>query len=219
MTAMETMAARDDAASGAACPNHPDVAEGLVECARCGARFCEDCVVELGGQPHCAQCKAERVRDLEAGVDPDAPPFASLSRRAGSCVIDFCVVVVPYLVLVGIAGVVVSRSLRDRPNDVAAVAFIVSIYAGLFLVNFLYQSLMVESWGQTLGMMALKTKVVTPEGNDVSAGQAWLRDFVMALFFFLGNYNILDGLFACFSKEKKCLHDSVARTRVFDVRP
>ncbi|MHC4247489.1 MAG: RDD family protein [Planctomycetota bacterium] len=217
MTAMETMTARDDAASGAACPNHPDVAENLVVCARCGARFCVDCVVELGGQPHCAQCKAERVRDLEAGVDPDAPPFASLNRRAGSYVVDLFVLMAPYSVFAGV-GFVVFVGFPPDPSHEPPVAFFISIYVGMFLVNFLYQSLMVQFWGQTLGMMALKTKVVTPEGNDVSAGQAWLRGLVMALLFF-AYYNIADGLFARFTKEKKCLHDFAARTRVFDVRP
>jgi uncharacterized RDD family membrane protein YckC len=205
------------AASGSACPNHLDVAEALVECARCGTRFCADCLVELGGQPHCAQCKAERVRDLKAGIDPDELPLATLNRRALSYVIDIFVVIVPYLILIGVVGYLLPRRFRGHSSGAEAIALIVTVYGGLFLVNFIYQSLMVQFRGQTLGMMALKTKVVTPEGNDVSAGQAWLRGFVMALLFF-AYYNMLDGLFARFTKENKCLHDFAARTRVFDLR-
>lgn len=210
------MIARDDATATTVCPNHPDVADGLIECDRCGTRFCVDCVVELGGQPHCAGCKAERVRDLEAGVDPDALPLASLNRRAGTYAIDICVVVVSWSLLL-VPVVWVSESHVRNSGDVARVAFAISVYASLFLMNFVYQSLMVQLRGQTLGMMALKTKVVTPEGNDVSAGQAWLRGFVITLLF-IAYYNVVDGLFARFTKEKKCLHDFAARTRVFDVR-
>ncbi len=54
----------------AACPNHPEVSQGLRECSRCHRSFCTDCTVELGGKTVCAGCKDEVVRELRSGA-PD----------------------------------------------------------------------------------------------------------------------------------------------------
>jgi hypothetical protein len=50
------------------CKNHPEVVDGLVACARCGAMFCRDCVIELKGSPFCATCKEEQVKDVQSGA-------------------------------------------------------------------------------------------------------------------------------------------------------
>ena len=48
---------------------------------------------------------------------------------------------------------------------------------------FLYEGLMLSSRGQTLGKMAVGIKVVTPEGQEIGAGQAWSRALVRQVFF------------------------------------
>jgi uncharacterized RDD family membrane protein YckC len=61
--------------------------------------------------------------------------------------------------------------------------------------------------------MAAKVKVVTPEGEDIAPGQAWLRAIMKQLL------SIPLGLtfwVAFFNNEKKALHDSIAKTRVID---
>ena len=39
----------------------------------------------------------------------------------------------------------------------------------------LYEGLMLASGGQTVGKKAMKVKVVTAEGSDITTGQAWGR--------------------------------------------
>jgi uncharacterized RDD family membrane protein YckC len=70
--------------------------------------------------------------------------------------------------------------------------------------------------GQTFGKMALGIKVVTPEGNEISAKQAWGRAAMrMAIGFVC---YLVDYIPAFFDREKKCLHDMVASTRVVRIQ-
>ena len=55
---------------------------------------------------------------------------------------------------------------------------------------------MLSSRGQTLGKMAVGIKVVTPEGQDIGAGQAWSRALVRQVFFsYFALINILPIVF------------------------
>jgi uncharacterized RDD family membrane protein YckC len=80
-------------------------------------------------------------------------------------------------------------------------------------IQLLYESLMIQNYGQTLGKMAMKIKVVNPEGNPVTAGQAWGRGGLKVLFGQLGILGLINYLFA-FGKERTTLHDRAAKTRV-----
>jgi len=59
--------------------------------------------------------------------------------------------------------------------------------------------------------MALKVKVVRPDGTPITGGQAWGRALSRAL---LGFLYLVDYIPAFFTKEKTTLHDLIARTRV-----
>ena len=67
--------------------------------------------------------------------------------------------------------------------------------------------------GQTLGKMALKVRVVRPDGSPISPGQAWGR---VAMRTILGCLWIVDYIPAFFTPERTTLHDMVAGTRVVD---
>lgn len=151
------------------CRNHPEEVFGLARCSRCGEEFCRDCVVEMGGDQYCADCKAEHVRDIKSGVGDADLEIASLGRRLGAVVVDYFVfsaaatiVAVPFLFL-----------MLDRgPSAPPEIALIVLLYAVILAAAVSYIAVMHAWRGQTLGKMALKIKVVTPEGDDISAGQA-----------------------------------------------
>src|SRR5262249_39655897 len=63
------------------CQNHPQIDDGLVRCARCGAELCPDCAVVLAGAPLCGPCKTERVLDRLSGLPAGQLDLASLSHR------------------------------------------------------------------------------------------------------------------------------------------
>jgi uncharacterized RDD family membrane protein YckC len=67
--------------------------------------------------------------------------------------------------------------------------------------------------GQTLGKMALKVRVVRPDGSPMSTGQVWGRVVMRTV---LGCLWIVDYIPAFFTQEKTTLHDMIAGTRVVD---
>ena len=191
-----------------ACQNHPEVTTGLKACARCGNTFCPDCVVELQGRAACATCKDEVLRDLRSGASE--LDLAGAGKRLVGVIVDGLIIGLPTFVLayftIGLAGL--------TSGDLGT-----SLGFGLLsgLVYFVYDGLMTANGGQTLGKKATGMKVVTAEGNEVSASQAWTRAgsrVVMQLTRILG---LVDGLMV-FSERKRTLHDRIAKTVVINWR-
>lgn len=92
---------------------------------------------------------------------------------------------------------------------------VVVLYAFLLGTPVVYEGLMVQSRGQTLGKMAVGIKIVNPDGSAVSPGQAWGRAAVKMA---LGTCGGLTFLPALFTKDRTTIHDMVAKTRVVRVQ-
>ncbi|MHC4247491.1 MAG: RDD family protein [Planctomycetota bacterium] len=197
-----------------ACTNHPEQVIDLVHCSRCGGEFCRDCVVELKGDLFCANCKREQVRDIQSGADGMALDLASIGKRFAAIFIDGLITGIP-LIIVYVVYIfsVFERGLGD-PEQFDGTSMSLVFIAGASVVNLIYEGMMLQARGQTLGKMALGIKVVTPDGEDISPGQAWGRALVRVIFNALQYISLVDYLPAFFSKEKKTVHDSVAKTRV-----
>jgi len=190
-----------------ACRNHPDAVEGLRYCSRCGQTFCPDCLVTIRGNTFCASCKAEQMRDLASGVDQSALELAGIGRRFGALFIDSLVLSIPIIiVMVSVIAVTVSGKSNFNPIWVQPAALVA---VGLYVV---YEGLMLASRGQTLGKMAMKIKVVRVDGTAISTGQAWGRAFMRQIL--ASCLSIFNYLPAFFTKDRTCLHDLVASTRV-----
>lgn len=193
------------------CKNHPFVEDNLTRCARCGDAFCPDCIVTIGGYPYCATCKVESMRDLRSGVPSHQLEMASLGRRFLAMLIDGFVVGLPWaILLVGTMAMGGMFAPDSEPNP-AVIILLLLIYAVGIFAPLAYEGLMLGNGGQTVGKKAMKIKVVTPEGNEITKGQAWGRAamrWLIALFCAL-----LDYAFA-FGQERACIHDQVAKTRV-----
>jgi uncharacterized RDD family membrane protein YckC len=189
------------------CRTHVDVAEGVRRCARCGTPYCGDCLVELSGRPYCATCKSEQLLDVRSGVDRSgAIDLASRWNRFGAVFLDGLLVAVPMYALLGVF-VYWPQSQGQTPPLWAN--FISIPFAILSVV---YEGLMMQyKDGQTLGKMALKVRVVRPDGSSISAGQAWGRTLIRMV---LGCLWIVDYIPAFFTQEKTTLHDMAAGTRV-----
>ena len=180
------------------CSNHPDITEGVRRCARCTRAFCADCYVLIGGQPYCAMCKSEQVLDVRSGVEGGLS-IAPLGKRFGGAFIDG----LPWAI---VSSVIVARAMIAGTT--------VSMDAKFILLGFtsvIYDALMMQFRSQTVGKMAMHTKVVRLDGSRITTGQAWLRAIVRWVLNFL---YFVDWMTIFFTRERLCVHDMVARTRV-----
>jgi uncharacterized RDD family membrane protein YckC len=196
------------------CKNHPEEVVGLVTCSRCGAEFCPSCIIELAGAFYCAACKREQVRDLESGVDGTQLDLASILRRFAALLVDW---ILAFGAAVAALAVALPGFFRPfgGPAPTPEATWFILLYAVVLGIPLLYEGIMLSWRGQTLGKMAFGVKVVTPEGNDISPGQAWLRTLMKVLLAMLYYVTFIAALF---SRERKALHDTIARTRVVNSR-
>ena len=180
------------------CRNHVDVSEGVRRCSRCGSTFCRDCLVEIGGAPYCAMCKTEQLLDVRSGVSGPLD-LATIGRRFWAYLADlFLLYVVNFFI-----GFALGAAARGNAAPVlTCVSALLSI-----TVTIAYDALFVAARGQTLGKIALKIKVVSETGADVTTGQAWGRALAKMIPF--------SQIVALFN-DRKGIHDMLAHTRVIN---
>jgi len=185
------------------CRNHIEVSQGVRRCSRCGTPFCRDCLVNIADAPYCATCKSEQLLDVRSGVSTAVNvDLASIGRRFVASFLDGLIIGIPSLAVIFMfVGVV-----RQTGSRFTSPAFLFPTIAGV-----IYQAIMLSQRGQTLGKMAMKIKVVQPDGDDITSGQAWGREVSRAL---LGLLYIVDFIPAFFTKEKRTIHDMLAGTIV-----
>lgn len=197
------------------CTQHPTVLEHLNACSRCAKTFCQDCLVELKGNRFCAACKTEAVKDLQSGVSGTELPLATVSRRFAAMVVDGLIqgaLLLPLGVLTGFFAAKTQSSGTEMQAAAAGIQIVMQIvFMGIALA---YEGLFLQLKSATPGKMALGIRVVTPDGDPVAAGQAWLRPLIRSL---LGFCFLVDYLPAFFRKDRCTLHDLAARTRVVRV--
>src|SRR5215213_8534791 len=137
------------------CKNHPFVEDRLACCSRCAEAFCPDCIVEIGGLPHCLICKAESMRDLRSGVAFRGLDLASFGRRFAAILIDGLLVTLPILVPAALVFLLLSlANAQDRMMEALrreATFSVGFLTVGVAVLYFLYEGLMLASGGQTLG--------------------------------------------------------------------
>jgi uncharacterized RDD family membrane protein YckC len=204
------------------CPNHPSEYD-VRPCQRCGRSFCTNCLLLLQGAYYCAECKIEQLRDVQSGTLGRRLEYASIGSRFLALLIDslvqtaaMMVLIVPVVLLVfGGLFASINDGNGKEPSPLVFVGILL-MYAYAFAVGLgipvLYEALQLARGGQTIGKKALGIKVVTPEGNDISRGQAWGRAGIRLAIRFA--CSPVDYVPALFTEEKLCLHDMVASTRV-----
>jgi uncharacterized RDD family membrane protein YckC len=181
------------------CRNHVDVSEGVRRCARCGATFCSDCLVDIAGKPYCATCKTEELLDVRSGVSSTVLDIASIGKRIGAYLIDTFIL---YIVNFGIGiGLGIALAATHHTSAAGCSGAIMGI-----VVTVVYDALFTAARGQSPGKMAVGIMVVSEDGTRVTTGQAWGRAFAKLIPFAV--------LVAFFNEERKGIHDSLAHTRV-----
>jgi uncharacterized RDD family membrane protein YckC len=199
------------------CTNHPEIKQGILRCTRCGRPFCPSCVIRLRGFVYCASCKGEQVRDIQSGSVTGELELATVGRRFGAQFIDGLLFGCIAGVGVAVAMPMLLRASQGAtPGAAPPNAFMALMMVAVIGSIIVYEGLMLQTRGQTLGKMALGIKVVTAEGKDIGGGQAWGRAVVRQVFF--SYLSLIDCLPALFTKQRTCLHDMIAKTRVVRVR-
>jgi uncharacterized RDD family membrane protein YckC len=199
------------------CKNHPLVEDRLAVCSRCADAFCPDCIVEIGGLPYCLNCKTESMRDLRSGVPIGELDMASIGRRFAAIVIDWLIVLLPIMVLAFL--VLLPLGAIDAQEEVDGLPPMFAIFGNLLVslgaaaIYITYEGLMLASGGQTVGKKAMKVKVVTAEGRELTSGQAWGRAASRQILGIVPCLGLIDYLVA-FGQERTAIHDRMAKTRV-----
>ena len=176
------------------CTNHPSIEGPLWQCSRCGRPFCMDCIVQIGGQTYCADCKAEAMRDIRSGVSTARLELASMGRRFVALFIDNLLVFMPIWILFMAVAIPMGLFAGEQSEEQLTwllVGLQVVLGLGMLVIWILYEGTMLSRGGQTLGKKWMGLKVVTPEGNDITRGQAYSRAAirqVLYIFCFIIDY-------------------------------
>ncbi|MFE4971720.1 RDD family protein [Kitasatospora sp. NPDC056651] len=142
-----------------------------------------------------------------AGPVPGMPPIGTWPRRILARLIDY--------VLVQIVGVVIVGPFSDLSTRNGSTE---AFWLGC-LIYLLYEALMLSRDGQTLGKKAMKIRVaMLADGNKPTQSAAWTRAAVFILPAVLccaALWWIIDGFFGVFDRPyRQCLHDKAAKTVV-----
>jgi len=193
-----------------ACRNHPDVIEGVRHCSRCGGEFCRDCTVTIGDRLYCATCKNEQLLDVRSGFDRSRLNLAGLLKRFVAIFIDYLIFNLPLYFILFRTIITQFRTPGYQPSP-----YFNFLGLPVTVAIIVYEALMLRYRnGQTLGKMALKIRVVQPDGSPLTTGQCWGRAGMRAV---LGCLIIVDYIPAFFTDEKTTLHDMAASTRVVEL--
>ena len=145
---------------------------------------------------------------MQTGSSVASAPKAGFWVRFVAYLIDGLVVGIPALILLAIAG----GMARSNPGQVSGAVLVV--YALVIIASIGY---FIYFWsrpaGQTIGMKAMKIRVVKTDGSAVTVGSAVVRYIGMLL------NSIVFGLpigwvWAAFDSNKQGWHDKIAGTYV-----
>jgi uncharacterized RDD family membrane protein YckC len=200
------------------CTNHASTEGPLWQCSRCARPFCMDCIVQIGGQTYCAECKSEAMRDLRSGVPVQQLELATIGRRFSALFIDGLILTLPVSLVVGaVIFAMVMATGAEGPSEDLMGGIMIAVQLGfsLLLIGMwiVYEGVMLSKGGQTYGKRIMHVKVVTAEGNEITRGQAYTRAAIRQLLSAVPCLGLIDYLLA-FGQEKTTIHDQVAKTRV-----
>jgi uncharacterized RDD family membrane protein YckC/ribosomal protein S27AE len=180
---------------------------GTTFCSECGRPFSPNDLVRFGDRWICGNCKDIYAQKLREGVAPRG------TTQYGGFWIRFLAVLIDGVILF-VVSLVLNRVLMmgAGPGDIgAAMAFSGLLFMLNIAIGATYEGVFVGQFGATPGKMALKLKVVMPDGSRVSMGRAFGRYFAKWLSWFTMTIGFI---IAGFDQEKRALHDYICNTRV-----
>ncbi|HEX7253854.1 MAG TPA: RDD family protein [Thermoanaerobaculia bacterium] len=202
--------ARPGAAAATSTPSPAPIDSGssapVSTCSQCGQSFSPDQLMHFEGRTICFNCKPLFVARMKEGIAPaTAVTYAGFWIRFLAVLIDGAIAFTVGMLI----GLIFGTRGVGRGAPFTASGCISSLLQILYGVG--YETLLVGAYGATLGKMALRLKVVTPEGGKVSYMTALGRYFAKILSaIILG----IGYIMAAFDDEKRALHDRICNTRV-----
>ena len=213
--ALNPPAGAAEAAAGPA--TAPPGAPLTAGCTQCGGTFNAAEMLPWAGGYVCAGCKPAFVQRLKEGA-----PLAAGARYGGFW-IRFLARIIDGLIL-GVVNIVITMPLGigamtigSNPN-MSDLASLLAVQGLVFLIRLVvsatYEILLTWKTGATLGKMALRLKVVRPDGGGLTLGRAigryfstWISSIILCIGYII----------AAFDDEKRSLHDRICDTRVVRV--
>jgi uncharacterized RDD family membrane protein YckC len=184
-------------------------------CSQCGRSFPQDQVLAYEDQVICAACKPLFLQKLREGAAlPTMLQYGGFWIRFVAKIIDNIIMgIVNWAIMIPISMVAAPAVIQGGEQFPASGIF---AFMGLQVVLSIslpaaYSTFFIGRFGATLGKMACRLKVITPEGGRVSYGRALGRFFSEML----SSMILLIGyIMAAFDDEKRTLHDRICSTRV-----
>jgi len=179
-------------------------------CVECGGTFPSDEMIRHGAVQVCANCKPLFMQKLAEGafIHTGKIRYAGFWRRFGAVFLDGILL---WIVNTAFQMLVLFRvTLTANPEELTLLTFVV-IYAIGLTTGLLYEGILVAKYGATVGKMACRIKVVTPDGGPISMGRSIGRHFAKYL---SGIILAIGYIIAAFDTERRSLHDHICNTRV-----
>jgi uncharacterized RDD family membrane protein YckC len=185
----------------------PPVAGGMT-CSVCQQVFPPDQVIRYGASVVCGNCKPQFLQRLREGAQVgERLDYARFGKRFAAKMIDTLLI---YAVNFGIGFAMGTGVQGEAPNPMLGLVLLVVNLS----IAFGYPIVFVGKWGQTLGKMALKIKVVSPQGEPIGYAKATgrvLSEIVTGFTFGIGYLMVL------WDDQRRALHDRLASTRVINL--
>lgn len=198
-------------------PDTPPDAEAppTAVCSQCGRSFPQDQVLSYEDHVICAACKPLFVQKLREGAAlPTLLQYGGFWIRFVAKFIDNIIMgIVNWAVMIPISMVAAPAMMQGAeqfPNSGFFAFMGIQIVLSISLPA-AYSTFFIGRFGATLGKMACRLKVVTPEGGQVSYARALGRFFaemISSMILAIGY------IMAAFDDEKRTLHDRICSTRV-----
>ncbi len=142
--------------------------------------------------------------------------LASRWKRLGGMMLDGVISMVIIFPLMLVTGVL-QRAFSGEGMTIGQQA---AFYVVGWVVFLILNGYLLVNRGQTIGKVAVKTKIVDLQGNIPSFGKLLLLRYLVfglvAQIPIVGNLAGLVNALFIFGKERRCLHDYIAGTRVVE---
>jgi uncharacterized RDD family membrane protein YckC len=184
-------------------------------CSQCGRSLPGDQVITYEDKKICASCKPLFVQKLKEGVAiPGMQNYGGFWIRFLAKIIDGVILSIAQWAIMIPASMLMMPSMMQGGEQFPTPGFFLFIGVQVLIgitVPLAYNTFLLGRFGATLGKMACRLKVVTPEGDKITYLRAFGRFFAEMVSYMI---LMIGYLMAAFDDEKRALHDRMCSTRV-----
>jgi len=179
-------------------------------CSECGRVFPLENTIQYGTVRVCAGCKPVFMQKLAEGARIGGGlAYAGFWQRFAAVFLDGIILYIVGIVMALPFGINVLQAVGAQPIENFAAQMYV--FFARVILGLVYEVVLIGKYGATLGKMACKIKVVTPDGGKVGYGRSFGRHFAKLLSAMIC---MIGYIVAAFDEEKRALHDRICNTRV-----